>query len=214
MELTIRQFDDVTLRVADDDGLTVEGLVVPYNREIQAVDIRPSGVLRYREVFRSGACARAIKAPNRTLLTYTHDESLPQRLGYGIAFREAPEGLWGAFRLDPSTAAKARDVLTTTHTAFSVGFASFVPRAGTEQAGTLVERSSVALLHVAAVPAGQYADAGVRAIREQELAEALDAESQAVEKAVQKANADALAEIDALIASQRAIEERFGIARP
>lgn len=162
----VRQFDDLHVRMEETgDGLTVEALVVPYGREIEAVDLTPDGVLRYREMFAQGSCARAVKAPNRVGFTFLHDETFGAMLGYGVQFREDDAGLAGRFRLYPSTAAKARDMLTTSHRSISMGFQSIFPKAGTEREGALVVRQAVHLRHAAAVPEGQYAEAKVLALR-------------------------------------------------
>jgi HK97 family phage prohead protease len=166
-QLTFRSFDNTNLRVAPDgDGLTVEGLVIPYGVTIEAVDLRESGVLRYFETFAPGSNGRAVRAPNRTILTYGHDESFPARLGVGATFQERDDGLWGSFRLDRSRADQAIDALTSSHINLSAGFLSLYPRAGTEQPGEKVLRRAVVLRHVAAVPVGQYAEARITAFRE------------------------------------------------
>lgn len=213
--LFIREFEiDLSLREADG---VVEGLVVPYDREADVADLLPEGVVRYREVFRPGAFERAEKVPNRVVLTYTHDESLPAVLGYGSSFRDTPEGLWGSFRLYPSRADIARDVLTTSHKAFSVGFRSLNPRHGTvEKEGALVERRSVHLRHVAAVPEGAYAGALVASVREAieeaDAAEQAETEAAALRQAAadaRAANEAVLRELDGLFAAGQKWRQRF-----
>lgn len=164
----IRSWPESVLRMADadGDGLTVEGLVVPYGREIEAVEMTRDGVISYRERFEPGSNIRAVKAPNRVSLILGHEAGLGTLLGYGQAFAETSDGLEGRFRLHASRGDISRDVLTTSHRDFSVGFVSIMPRAGSERPGSLVVRRSVWLQHVAAVPEGQYAGAGVRSIRE------------------------------------------------
>ena len=150
------------------DERTVTGLVVPYDSIAEIVELRPDGMIAYRERFIRGAFERATRPGNagRVALIYSHDETLPNRLGYGTEFREADDGLYGTFRLDESTAAKARDVLTTSHTGLSVSFLSLLPAAFTEKAGSLVTRAAAHLQHVAAVATPAYAGAGVTSIRE------------------------------------------------
>ena len=157
---------DLNLREADDDRGIVEGLVVPYGVEAPITELRQSGPVSYREIFRAGAFARAARAPSRVTLVYGHSDSRPDRLGFGLQFTDTAEGLHGRFRLDPSTAEHARDILLSgSHAGLSVGFVSLVPKAYTERAGALVERRSVHLIHVAAVPEGAYAGAGVTVVR-------------------------------------------------
>jgi HK97 family phage prohead protease len=159
---------DLQIREAA-DGLTVSGIVVPYGVEAEIEELRPDGVISYREAFAPGAFARAQRAPNRVTLTYNHDISLGNRMGFGRSFVDTAEGLLGTFRLDQSSADKARDILQSSHASFSVGFYSLVPKAGSERAGSLVTRRSTILDHVAAVVEGAYKGAGVASIRGAEL---------------------------------------------
>ena len=176
---------DLELREESDAGLTVTGLVVPYGVEAPITEARPDGVIRYREAFAPGAFQRANRAPNRVALTYNHDVTMGARMGYGRSFQESAEGLVGTFRLDPSSAAKARDILESSHAAFSVGFYSLYPKAGTERPDALVVRKSVILDHVAAVVEGAYVGTGVASIRGVDLEEGdpTDADVAAAEQA-------------------------------
>jgi HK97 family phage prohead protease len=148
------------------DGL-VRGLVVPYNQPATIVEVRQDGPIEYREQFARGAFERVTRAGNagRVPLLYTHDDILPNHIGRATSFREADEGLYGEFRLDESTADKARDVLTGSHSGLSISFLSIVPRAFTERAGSLVTRAAAHLRHVAAVSTPAYAMAGVTSVR-------------------------------------------------
>jgi HK97 family phage prohead protease len=183
--IQIRSFSVDSLDVADDR--TVEGLVVPYNVPAPITELRPDGVISYREQFVRGAFERVTRsapAAGRVNLVYSHDDILPNRLGFGLGFRETDDGLFGTFRLDESTAAKARDVLTTSHSGLSISFVSFVPKPFTEKPGALVTRAAAHLQHVAAVASPAYATAGVTAIRE---GDDPDDEPTAAEKAAQDA---------------------------
>ena len=203
-ELHIRRFRAVDLELRDGDaGLTVTGLVVPYGVETPITEARPDGVIKYREMFVPGAFQRAQRVPYRTTLTYDHDTSVGYRLGYGLGFTDTPEGLVGEFKLDGSTAAKARDILGSSHKSFSVGFWSINPRAFTERADSLVIRKSVHLDHVAAVAEPAYAGAGVTSIRSAEPD--LDGEPTEAEIAAeqqQRADAQLLADLEMLAAEQ------------
>src|SRR6478609_8892885 len=203
-ELHVRRFQAVDLALRDGDaGLTVTGLVVPYGVETPITETRPDGVIRYREMFVPGAFQRAQRVPYRTTLTYDHDTSVGYRLGYGLGFTDTPEGLVGEFKLDGSTAAKARDILGSSHRSFSVGFWSINPRAFTERADSLVVRKSVHLDHVAAVAEPAYAGAGVTSIRSAEPD--LDDEPTEAEIAAeqqQRADAQLLADLEMLAAEQ------------
>jgi len=203
-ELHVRRFQAVDLELRDGDaGLTVTGLVVPYGVETPISEARPDGVISYREMFVPGAFQRAQRVPYRTTLTYDHDTSVGYRLGYGLGFDDTPEGLVGTFKLDGSTAAKARDILGSSHRSFSVGFWSINPRAFTERADSLVIRKSVHLDHVAAVAEPAYAGAGVTSIRS--AAPELDGEPTEAEIAAeqqQRADTQLLADLDMLAAEQ------------
>jgi HK97 family phage prohead protease len=203
-ELHVRRFQAVDLELRDGDaGLTVTGLVVPYGVETPITETRPDGVIRYREMFVPGAFQRAQRVPYRTTLTYDHDTSVGYRLGYGLGFTDTPEGLVGEFKLDGSTAAKARDILGSSHRSFSVGFWSINPRAFTERADSLVVRKSVHLDHVAAVAEPAYQGAGVTSIRSAEPD--LDGEPTEAEIAAeqqQRADAQLLADLEMLAAEQ------------
>jgi HK97 family phage prohead protease len=166
-DLYIREFPaELEIRELADDGMLVEGLVVPFGIEAPIIEPREDGVIRYREAFAPGSCDRAIRAPHWVSLTYNHSEDMSNRMGHGREFRESAEGLIGIFKLDATHAAQARDILTSSHRAFSVGFTSVVPRPFVERPDSLVIRKSVILRHVAAVPAGAYASASVASIRE------------------------------------------------
>jgi len=186
------------IREAGDGEATVEGIVVPYDEVTDISEYRPDGPIDYREVFRLGAFASicAANVAHRVALTYNHDESRPNRLGYGVRFAERPDGLHGTFKLDRSQADHARDILSTSHGAFSVGFVSIRPAPGTERTGQLVERTRAALLHVAAVPTGfaAYKSALVGSMRE-----AMELDADQVEAARSRS---LLAELDALAARQ------------
>ena len=193
---------DIELRENSDDGLTVVGIVVPYNTEAPITEHRNGQAIAYRELFVPGAFERAIRVPTRVSLTYDHDRSLANRMGHGVSFADSAAGLVGEFRLDASSAAKARDVLTSSHASFSIGFMSVNPAALTERQGALVRRKSVVLDHVAAVAQPAYVGAGVASIR---TGEDLDGEPTAADieaEAQRRADAELLADIEALVKRQ------------
>jgi HK97 family phage prohead protease len=197
--IQVRSFP-VQLEVTDQR--TVEGLVVPYNTPAPITELRADGMISYREQFVRGAFERATRKGNagRVALVYSHDETLPNRLGYGLEFRETDDGLLGTFRLDESTAAKARDVLTTSHSGLSISFLSLLPKAFTEKAGSLVTRAAAHLQHVAAVANPAYAGAGVTAIREGDLDEQPTTAEIAAQAALDE-QARQLAWVDELVAA-------------
>ena len=161
-----RDYSTGPLQVREDaDGRSVTGVVVPYGVTADIIEPRPDGLIEYREQFARGAFERAQAVPDRVALLYTHADALPNWIGHGLEFVDTDDGLVGTFRLGRSVADHAVDVLTSSHSAFSVSFRSIAPRPMTERAGALVIRKSVHLAHVAAVPVGAYAGAGVVSIR-------------------------------------------------
>ena len=216
IDLLYRTFPLEAAEIGGDDGRTVEGLAVPFNRETPVVDRRPDGrVVRYRERFIIGAFDRAEAVPHRVTFVYGHSDSFAERLGHAETITQRADGLFIRFRLDPSRAESARDALATSHGALSIGFASIIPRRDSEEDGSLVTREAVHLMHVAAVPAGAYPDALVTSVRDagDELA-LLDAEAeQATRAAAEVAHARScalLSEIDGLVASQSVWRQRIG----
>ncbi len=201
--LYVRQFPAEDLDIRED---YVEGLVVPWGRQTEIVEARGDGLIHYLEQFERGSFDRAIAKATRVSLTFNHDTTLAARIGYGLKFADSAEGLVGSFKLDKSTADKARDVLTSSHSAFSVGFFSLVPKAGQEREGALVSRRAALLDHVAAVTAGAYPDARLTTVRAVDptlvVAEDLsDAELAAAERA--RADADLLAQVEEWATKQR-----------
>jgi phage head maturation protease len=203
-QLYVRQFPAEDLDIRED---YVEGLVVPWGRETPIAERRADGrEIRYRELFERGAFDRAIAKATPVSLTFNQEKNLAARIGYGLKFSDSAEGLVGGFRLDRSTADKARDVLTSTHGCFSVGFFSLVPKAGCEREGELVSRRAALLDHVAAVVQGAYPDAKLATVRgtdpEIEIAQDLsEAELAAAERA--RLDNDLLARVDEWATKQR-----------
>ncbi len=215
-ELLHRSF---TLTDADvsADGRTVTGLAVPFGVEAEVADVTARGVVRYRELFERGAFDRAEAAPHRVTYVYEHSTGFADRLGYARSFAQTADGLVAEFRLDASRAEQARDALTSSHGGLSIGFASIDPAPFTERDGTLVVRRAVHLAHVAAVPQGAYAEAGISSLREAvdlELDDARRAEE--ADAAQQKAESDRLlAKIDEMVSEQAEWQARItGQAAP
>lgn len=185
----------------DDQAGTAEGLLVPWDQPTPIVERRGEGLVRYEELFRSGSCDRALRAPGRLTLTYGHSDAFTDRLGVATLLEDRKEGLWGRFAFDRSKVEAARDAVTSSHQALSITFMSVVPKAFTERDGSTVERRSVILQSVAAVPQGAYPGAQLLAVRN--LAGELDADTDADKAAQEEANRRAaiLAEVDELVAA-------------
>lgn len=190
--------DDLAI---DDDAGTAEGLFVPWDTPTSIIERRGDGLVKYDEMFRRGAFDRALRAPGRVPFTYGHSDAFGDRLGVTVRLEDRDDGLWGLLRFDPSKRDAARDAVTSSHRALSIEFSSVVPKPFTERDGSTVERRSVILHAIAAVPVGAYADARLLAVRN--IADELDAETAADVAAREEiARRDAiLAEADALIAA-------------
>jgi HK97 family phage prohead protease len=211
-ELQVREFATEMHFRQDAEGHHIaEGLVVPYGAEAPIIEVREDGPVRYREMFTPGAFERAQRVPHRVTLAYGHSESLADRLGYATDLRDTAAGLWAAFRIDRSRWDVAQEALTSSHTAFSVGFVSISPRPFTEREGELVVRKAVHLSHVAAVPQGAYAAALVSSVRGAFLDDV--EEPSAVEVAERAAQAAAEAETQAARARAAELFEFFGSAK-
>lgn len=163
---------DYQLRDAElsGDGQTLVLACVPFDREAVVDD----GDGPYRELFRRGAFEYVTRAANRTELRYLHGRAPADVLGFASALVETGGCLEGTFRVAPS--ASGDQVLALVRDrqlrGVSIGYVAGEHDADnrrTDDPGglPLVERLRVRQLpHVAMVPVGAYADAGVLAVRE------------------------------------------------
>jgi phage head maturation protease len=161
----------------------VEALIVPYNTPAPIVEALPGPdgklrVVEYEEQFAPTSLERAKAAPRRVGLTFTHDDSMPNRMGYGLELRDsdAENGAVMTWQLYPDTLDRSVALLTSTHDGMSVTFRSLRPIRGTERPGSLVTREAVHLTTVAATDDPAYVDTRVLAIRERQAI--LEAEQQ------------------------------------
>lgn len=158
--------------VADGDGRTIEGLIVPYGVEETVTD--PHTRRTYREVMLRGAFRNAVKAPNRVLLDFEHygaiDDvmgsmgSLQGTVGHATALEERPDGLYGSFRV--LRCADGDKVLELAREGVLTGFsvASRVLRSVRSQAGVM-QRVKAHLDRVSICRVGAYEQARVLAMR-------------------------------------------------
>lgn len=158
-----------------DDGRTVEGIVVPWGETAHVIDHEGE----YEERFVKGAFQRqaeyvnglAERNPGRSTgipLSFTHDSTFRNIIGFASRLEERDMGLWAEFRLLAVDADKAREMLTETCAGLSAGF---LPIKSRRTPSNVVERVQAHLDHVAAVPDPAYAGAGVLAIREDAIPE-------------------------------------------
>jgi len=162
----------------------VEALIVPYLKPTHVTEVRQNRstgapfILEYDEQFSATALERAKAAPRRVGLTFTHSDSMPDRMGYGVELRDstAEGGAVMTWQLYRDTLDRSVELLTTTHDGMSLTFRTLRPQFGTEQPGQLVTREAVHLFSVAATDDPQYTDTRVIALRER--AAILEAEQQ------------------------------------
>jgi HK97 family phage prohead protease len=136
------------------DGRTLYGRAVPYGEEAQ--------IGSYTEVFVRGAFADA-GTHVLTAMHPRHGGELP--IGRSVEARDAPDGLWGVWRVSETelgndVLALARDGVPLS---LSVGFIEGRNRWNATH--TRVERLTAVLDHVAVVREGAYAGAGVTGLR-------------------------------------------------
>lgn len=153
----------------------VEALIVPYMTPAHIVEIIPDAagrgqIVEYDEQFARGSLDRAKAAPNRVGLTFTHETSMPNRMGYGLALRDSDTegGAVMTWQLYRDTLDRSIELLTTSHTGMSVTARCIRPVRGTERNGALVTREAVHLTTVAATDDPAYVDTRVLAIRERQ----------------------------------------------
>jgi phage head maturation protease len=194
------------LELSDADGLTAEGLVLRYGEQADIVEVRQAGPIRYVESMAPRCAERNHRAPHRVGLMFGHSDAFDDRLGFAAQFRESAEGLVGVFRLDPSRADHARDVLGSSHGGLSVSFVSILPKPLTEIPGSHVVRRAIHIAHVAAVPEPAYAGARVLSLRSIEA----DDEPTANEVAYAQQRT-AQADLFEWIATARRQQQQFGI---
>jgi len=147
---------------ADGDGLTVYGRVVPYGETCVHQD-DPGGPL-YRERFIRGALSGMANYLHRVKLGMEHESGYVANVGKAVELDERADGAWVTFRLYRQDAEKARDHLETTHRGLSLEFYSLHSPPGRDG---VLERRSVKVHRVAAVPEPAYRGAQVLAVRSQ-----------------------------------------------
>jgi HK97 family phage prohead protease len=150
------------------DGWTVDGLVVPYEREAEVSD--DGGATTYVETFASRSFARDVAKGGRWVnLMIGHKGDDGERyLGRCIGLGEQSDGLHASFRLDRSNpqaeAARAGEL-----TGWSVSARVYRTVSTLRNGRRVLVREVAGISHVAATPRPQYAGAGVTLAREHEL---------------------------------------------
>ena len=170
MELILRDLAPGQLTL---EGRTVEGVVVPYDVPADVADEHgptPGEWAAYREVFTEVSFARQLAgiAARPDLLgaigyKLEHTDDLRHRIGWTQAVQSTPAGLVARFALYPTANLDlVRAMLTESHRGMSLEASLIKSRVRPDG---VVERRTVVLRAVAAVPAAAYAGAGITAMR-------------------------------------------------
>jgi HK97 family phage prohead protease len=148
------------------DGRTVEGIVVPYDRE--AVIAR-SSTGTVREVFVRGSLARTIRERGDRIKLYENHNHQQNRspIGRSVEMREDVAGAFGAFRVAKTNAGDEALELVRAGVldSFSVGFIALPGGDRWNVARDLVARHEIRLEEVSLTARPVYEDALVSAVR-------------------------------------------------
>jgi HK97 family phage prohead protease len=151
--------------LAEGDGRTIEGRIVPY--EVPALVADDPRGRAYREQFARGAFVAQLRAPSRVrvLLNFEHDQTLRGVVGHAVALEDRFDGLHGQFRALPDADGdKALQLVNEgLLTGLSLEFAALRSRV----VDGIVTRTRVRLDKVALCRFPAYAESQVLAVREQ-----------------------------------------------
>lgn len=162
--------DDWHVR-SDNDGRTVEGMIVPYMEPTEVIERTASGELvRYTEQFMRHSClamAQAVaKRGNAAFISFLmdHDEhDFNAKIGYASTLESRDDGAYATFRLYQSRdIEKVVSMLDESHRGLSVNFADRKPPRVIDG---ITSRVQVQIDHVAATPTPAYVGAGITGIR-------------------------------------------------
>ena len=157
---------EVTFAV-EGDGRTIEARIVPYNTPTQVVDAPHNGGtgIPYVERWVPGAFAKQEKAADKVLLNFEHERGLRGVVGHGLALREAPDALYGTFRVHPGPDGDKALHMVNEGILSGLSIEAMPVKTSRSKEG-FVDRIKARLDNVALVRKGAYADALVLAVRE------------------------------------------------
>ncbi len=157
---------EVTFAV-EGDGRTIEARIVPYNAPTEVVDHPRNGGtgIPYVERWLPGAFSRQQKAADKVLLNFEHEQGLRGVVGHGVALREAPDALYGTFRVHPGTDGDKALHMVNEGVLTGLSIEAMPVKTMRSKEG-FVDRVKAKLDNVALVRRGAYADALVLAVRE------------------------------------------------
>lgn len=161
-------FEDLILRVSDEeDGRTIEGVVLPWDRPTYVSKPMPG-----YEVYKRGALDRSLNESTRPIpLMLRHTEDPAAVL---VSHENREDGHYAVFRaLDTSTGRDALELIRSNlYTGLSIGASSIPARTTIRRAAggkTVIERSEVKLDHVALVRVAAFPEAKVTVLRTEDL---------------------------------------------
>ena len=160
-----RVIREVTFAV-EGDGRTIEARIVPYNTPTQVVDSPHNGGtgVPYMERWLPGAFGKQLNAANRVYLNFEHEGGIRGVVGHGVALREAPDALYGEFRVHPG--ADGDKALHMVNEGVLTGLSIEAIPTRTERREGIIDSVSAHLDKVSLVRRGAYEDALVLAVRE------------------------------------------------
>jgi len=157
---------EVTFAV-EGDGRTIEARIVPYNVPTKVVDAPHNGGtgIPYMERWSPGAFEKQAKAADKVLLNYEHEDGLRGIVGHGTALREAPDALYGTFRVHPGPDGDKALHMVNEGVLTGLSIEAIPTRTERSHDG-IVERVKARLDKVALCRSPAYSDAMVLAVRE------------------------------------------------
>ncbi len=157
---------EVTFAV-EGDGRTIEARIVPYNTPTQVVDAPHNGGtgIPYVERWVPGAFEKQQKAADKVLLNFEHEKGLRGVVGHGVALREAPDALYGTFRVHPGPDGDKALHMVNEGILSGLSIEAMPVKTMRSKEG-FVDRIKARLDNVALVRKGAYAEALVLAVRE------------------------------------------------
>lgn len=156
---------------SDNDGRTVEGMIVPYGQPTEVVERSDTGeLIRYTEQFLPHSClamAQAVqRRGNAAFIAFLMDHAehdFNAKIGYASTLESREDGAWATFRLYRSgNLEKVVSMLEESHKGLSVHFGD---RKAPKVIDGIVSRVQVQIDHVAATPTPAYVGAGITGFR-------------------------------------------------
>jgi len=150
------------------DGRTVDVRIVPYGEQITHVDGlggMPRGT-PYTEEWMPGAFAHQVKAANRVLVNFEHQEGIGGIVGHGKALLERQDGLYGSFAIHETPEGEKTLLLIREGAVQGVSLEAFARKSIRTAAG-VIKRVKADLHGIALTRRPAYTGSVVLALREE-----------------------------------------------